>query len=855
MAGLQINPTDIAKARESGYSDDEIVGFLAAKAPDQFKQAQAAGYGSKEILAHLSGDSEKPSGIAAGALEGASNVIHGIAETGKQFLGMDTAGVEARAQKLAPKDYKGTHVIPSDTWYDPRTYNYSQIPQAMAEAAPGMATDIAVTKLGARVHPLLGVGAGLASYLLRTRGDAAKNDAAIRTGDANAEPETQDKTRALLTGAAEAVPQAIGLRRFLPGAGAIRAVGGKGVAQSLVKPLTTAAVEGGTGAASNAISQAGATVGTDKGLTVDPAQVVEAGVTNAATGGALAVPRGLADARGSMKYAKFGGDNQEATTAFMNRASQAADGAKLTPKSSFEALRTADEGVRDELKQAVKPIKNDLDSDTSDALKRAGKGRTLTDSDLNIIEQNTTPDIAFLARQAHVASLVKQAGDYGQGRFTGGIANIGEKHVRALQNIPGAVTSTALGAMALNGHAASMFAYGPQALGAIVGGYGVARGIDSLTGNRVPLRGLMDRFADPSAVVRQAAPVAPQPAPQPAVGPTGPQVLFNPGVAGGGTALALGQNPFAVSAAPTRPPMDANAAHEDLKGMLRMAAARRDVAAAQTPQAPEPLNANALNEQVKSALLMAGARRKVEGQRSAEGLAQDSPIINENGGLDNLINPAFGKRANELLSAARAHAALTRVAPEEEAPQPQVPSPPVAPNGGPLEPTLAAPRPSGEGVTAPQARSPMDVAKALAKITKKAGGKAKAEAPEAPFEPAYAPLSPDQLWGRGLQDKTFATHELSKELEAGKAIHNEKGYTDSIVHDRTKRRNILAEIAGNHEGDSDVIAQLLEELHHTRRAAKAHAAIAHFTKQMSPEAAAAVRKRMDKSYINGTWQS
>jgi hypothetical protein len=97
------------------------------------------------------------------------------------------------------------------------------------------------------------------------------------------------------------------------------------------------------------------------------------------------------------------------------------------------------------------------------------------------------------------------------------------------------------------------------------------------------------------------------------------------------------------------------------------------------PPAPQGPDATAMNEQVKSALLMASARRKIEGQRQAEAEASASPMINEQGGLDTVSNPAMGKRAHELISAANALARLRRQ-PEEQA------SPPITPETPPQAP-------------------------------------------------------------------------------------------------------------------------------------------------------------------------
>jgi hypothetical protein len=820
MAGLQINPTDIAKARESGYSDKEIADFLSAKAPDQFKAAREAGYSDGEILSHLTGADNKPSGVIDGVREGFANVLHGPAETLKQFVGADTSGLEATSQRVAPKDYKPAQVIPEGGhWYDPTSYNWSQVPQAVAEAAPGMATDIAAAKLGARIHPLVGLGAGAASYLLRTRGDAAKSDAAIRTGNPDAVPETQDKVRSALTGAAEIVPQMIGLNRFIPG-GALPKTGG----QALAKAAITSAVEGGTGGAQNAISQAGATVGTDKGLTVDPNQVASAAVTSAATGGGLAVPKGLSEARAAAKYKQFYGDNEDATKAFTSRVNQALDGSGVNTKSSFNALRDADEGVRDELKQAIKPIKDTLDTDTAAALKKAGKGRTLTDSELQDVQDNTTPDIAHLARQAHVASLIKDLGDYGNGQFVGGMANAVGKHIRAIQNPAGAAASAALGAAGLGGHAASLFAYGPATLGAIAGGYAGMRGIDALTGNRTPLKGVIDRFSDPNAQARLPAPAAPAaPAPAPGAGPTGPQVPFSPGVAGGNALLATGQSPWTPR-----------------------------------PQAPA-LDPAVLNEQVKGLLLMASARRKTAGHAQAEELAGDSPIINDNGGLATLANPAFGKRAQELLSAARAHAALTRQ-PEEEGQGPGAPAPtpgpaapqaPLAPQPGPAPAPSPAGGPESPVGPTPAPVDPMAFAKLAAKITK-ANGKVKQEAPAEPapdYTGDFVPLGDHELWGKGLSDKAFADR---AKTEPG--VKDPEAYADAVIRDRQKRRGILADLTGDADIEhQETAAHLLEQLHHARRGDAAAKAIKHYTDKLPPELRDAIRRRMDRSFINSMW--
>jgi hypothetical protein len=103
-------------------------------------------------------------------------------------------------------------------------------------------------------------------------GDAAKEDAVARTGDANAEPNSSDLTRAGLTSAASSVAQAALPTRFIPGANKVVGVGAEGALQGIKKYLATTALGGVTGAAGSTIDQVGNTIGTDKGLSCRPEQ-------------------------------------------------------------------------------------------------------------------------------------------------------------------------------------------------------------------------------------------------------------------------------------------------------------------------------------------------------------------------------------------------------------------------------------------------------------------------------------------------------------------------------------------------------------------------------------------------------
>jgi hypothetical protein len=185
-----------------------------------------------------------------------------------------------------------------------------------------MAADIAVARTVGKI-PVIGkfaaLPAGVASYLMRTRGQAALERAANRTGEENATPSAEDKTAALATGAVEAIPQAIGLGRFLPSAGGVAANGLKGVAQSVGNLAKTVGVTGAASGASDVASQVGATIGTPGGTQVDPLRAGSAAITGGATGGLLAGPRAAADASTAMKYRAVTPELQTAAARVANR--------------------------------------------------------------------------------------------------------------------------------------------------------------------------------------------------------------------------------------------------------------------------------------------------------------------------------------------------------------------------------------------------------------------------------------------------------------------------------------------------------------------------------------------------------
>jgi hypothetical protein len=63
LVGVTVDPAAVAEARRYSYSDDEIVDHLSHKAPEQFKKAKEAGYGSKEILDYFGRENAQSPGV------------------------------------------------------------------------------------------------------------------------------------------------------------------------------------------------------------------------------------------------------------------------------------------------------------------------------------------------------------------------------------------------------------------------------------------------------------------------------------------------------------------------------------------------------------------------------------------------------------------------------------------------------------------------------------------------------------------------------------------------------------------------------------------------------------------------
>lgn len=663
---------DFQAARKAGYSDAEIVQFLASDKDVKFDVdgALKAGYSPKEILDHLNPTERSAgSGLVDAARQGAANVVSGLGETLKQYTPATdvAAALKTAGGKIAPENYQASPIVTNEG------VQAGNIPRALAEQAPGMAAGIAVARktpgpawlkalAGAGVYAGIGLGN-------RATERAAENG--------NAEPSTTDKAVAAGAMIPEAALSAIGVGRFLGKAA------GSTVADAAKRLATTTGVEGVVGAGQSAINQAGRTIGTDKGLSVDPVEMANAAATNAVAGGALASPRAVAESHNAVKYREFGGDNADASAAVANRIKGAAGDDNLgNTKVGFKAVTEAARDVKTELSVASRDALKDttLAPEVRNALVRARAGKELTGEDATHLK-SVSPDIELLAKQASVISKLKTQGDYrtSAGKFGGGLSSKMEKGVRLFYNPTGALTAASLSALGLSGLGAGAMGYAAPTIAALGGAYGGARILDKLTGARSPAKQFTNRFADNARPMRLPAP---QPAPPPAAPSlpiTGPKIGPVPTPWGQPTPPA-GTTPQTNLMLHTGMAKVANQIASQKKAQMVAQAAPllQQLAATGSPPPPAPQEPTAVPKDVltNTRALVRGLqstqalKSKTLGTAQADAVGRTSPLVQDNGGFDAISNPDTGKRLSQLASAASAMKKLTAVPEEEGATKP-----------------------------------------------------------------------------------------------------------------------------------------------------------------------------------------
>lgn len=514
MAGLNIDPSKIAAARSAGYTDQQIVDHLSAQSPDQFSAAAKAGYSPTEVLEHLA---PQPADVGSSLQEGIASVPAGIAKTIKENVGAGPVSnwLDKKAQQIAPENYAPANLV------DTNGVHPSNLMSWLAARAPGMGVAVSSYKLmPGPWWAKLAAGAGAGA--LMGAGDLIQEAADKRTGQPNSTPTTADKIKGDLTAAASNAAAALPFGRYATGP--IAKVGAAGVANAAKRLGATALEQGAANATGDAISQAGTSVGTPGGVSVDPARVADSALGGAVLGGAFGARPALQHSIDAVTYNKLGNspEMQQAATQAANRIVSASDGQNLNAglvfggkaqRTGAEAFHKADADIKNELGQAISNLRSSttLSPDAHNILENALSGKQPSPTDYATVTKEVAGDpngdnVLNLVRQAHAMDIFRDTGHLTPEKFTGGIAShIGSRLTG--EN----VTKTALaglGATMFEGGAGHIIAYSPEIMSAVAGATALGRLADNITGARSPAGRITNNFADPSVPVR-LPPVAP----------------------------------------------------------------------------------------------------------------------------------------------------------------------------------------------------------------------------------------------------------------------------------------------------------------------------------------------------------
>lgn len=481
-----------------------------------------------------------PNTSYTGALaKGLSDTLTGASKTIKALGGKGgtTDVLDASAKSTEPSNYQSA----SERFFKPGAgdtnvggFAVNQIPRAVAEGAPAMAQDLGVTAIAAKLPgywKLLAPVAGLASYGLRNFGQNLETRTESRTGQRGQEPSSGDQAVAAGQTLLEGGLNQLGVTKFLKPATSA-ATGVKGAVDAGVRMGQRAGIEAATNAAQDVVSQAGATVGTDKGVQIDPHRVIGSGILGGTTGAAFAVPGAIRDAGLAARYRDFDSGASTAVADRIQSHATAIKGDLSNTSVARQAVGAADSDIRSDLRAALKSDPASAVAIRNDAAARRAMDRLtakedVTDADFEAIDSAASQgsEIGNLARQAMTINMLKRKGTYESdpnGQFKGGLSDVMERGVRSIKYAPNSVTAAGLTGLGLSAAAGGIpFTASLGALGSVYGGYLGARFVaDPFLGLRSPANTFVNKFkSDPNAL--QAAPQGGTNTPPPAA-PNGP---------------------------------------------------------------------------------------------------------------------------------------------------------------------------------------------------------------------------------------------------------------------------------------------------------------------------------------------
>lgn len=437
-------------------------------------------------------------------------MVRGVGKTVKEYIAPEAGkAVEATGQSIAnpkykpalesfsnPEDGAENHVLGRD---------WSKLPRALVEQAPGAATDLIATMALRRLGPLAQAAGGVGSYLARNAGNEAQKRAEGRTDDMSAEPTTEDKTIGLGSTFAQAALNQLALGKLINPA-KVTGVGIGGVAQAAGNVAKGAVAEGATNAAQDAISQVASTAGTKDGVRVDPHSMVDNAIIGGIGGSVVSGGKAAKDSVAAVRFRDMGEDLAPHSAAAANRLIERAGSSEAlqSPSAAYRATTDAHADVIRELSDAAPALRKaqSVSTEADNAIARAANGNDLNESDLAAIDRiDGGENVKDLAKQATVLSRLKGKGNYdpAEERFSGGVA----ERVRNLVKRNPLLTGGAYagGNVLTAGSDALVSSLGSNAL-PVIGAYTGTRAAERALGITAPARTFAEKFADPSVPVR-----------------------------------------------------------------------------------------------------------------------------------------------------------------------------------------------------------------------------------------------------------------------------------------------------------------------------------------------------------------
>jgi len=542
MSDRQANSlaNDIARLRSEGITDDEILSAYRDFAPhhaSDIDRLVSEGAQARDILdtaasTSAQADPQAPQdtqGVlekSAKALQyGGAQAAVGLGRTAHwlgEASGIDMAKsagevLTSFGKGMAPEGYRPAYA----DFMDPKAsekgmggYGWGYLPRMILEGAPGLVMDIGAGAIA-------GPGGFMASNAARGFGPAI--DARVENNGGR-EASGSDYAIAAGSSALQAYLNRLGLNPAL--SGVTKGAGMGAIAQIPGQVAKAAAVDAASGGVGAVVDRAAVTAGTDKGLTIDPHEVLGSAASSGATAGALRTLRGVGDVTNAIRYA----DMDPAVAGRLATRIEKLGIEPDSPEQAFKAVEIAEATISSERLRArndyVTNVGRDGRSKAEPLMGSAeailGQGGKLTDEHMaglrEALSDNPHGQRYLSAIEEHNAlNDLKTKGRFEDGYFAGGLSSssLVEDGINPASWLR-SPTKRAIGTTA------AMFGLGTEleairALAAPVAAakmlalqgaaYGGVRAVDGITGSRNPVREFTGRFGGSGS---QGSPLTPE---------------------------------------------------------------------------------------------------------------------------------------------------------------------------------------------------------------------------------------------------------------------------------------------------------------------------------------------------------